>query len=156
MDTNDPTETNTQEMCMNTEAPLTAAESPLGRLFALLSTPDDHETPDYGDDAIDELHRWWTDSAWDEAEQTIAKMQEYGSGDLVALGQLIRRLSHLDPLPAVEAMQLGCLMYLAGKLERAVEAVRNGRPVSADTWFDIRVYAKMADAAACGVWQIDG
>jgi len=101
------------------------------------------------------LRQWWTDSAFDEADQTIAKMEEYGSGDLVALGQTLRRMAGRPALPPVEAMQLGCLIYMLGKIERAVEAVRDDRLIKEDTWFDLGVYAKMARAAQAGAWPIE-
>lgn len=100
------------------------------------------------------LRRWWTDTAFDEADRTIAKMTEYGSGDLVALGQTMRRMANRAPMEPVQAMELGCLMYLLGKIERAVEAVAADRPIKDDTWFDMHVYAKMAEAARAGVWQV--
>jgi hypothetical protein len=103
----------------------------------------------------DPLVRWWTDHAEDEAAQTVAKMVEYGSGDLVALGQNLRRMSGRPPLGNPEqAMELGCLMYLLGKVERAIEATRQDRQVKDDTWFDIAVYAKMVLAARAGAWEI--
>jgi len=111
-----------------------------------INNPDLNDTP---------LRQWWVDDAYDEADQTIAKMEEYGSGDLVALGQTIQRLAGRGPLPPVEAMQLGCLVYLCGKVERAIEAAKAGRPIKPDTLFDIGVYAKMARAAAAGKWVVD-
>lgn len=101
-----------------------------------------------------DLQTWWLDDAEDAARQTIVKMLEYGSGDLVSLGQHIRRMSDRAPLHPVESMELGCLVYILGKVERAVEAVAAGRPIKDDTWFDLEVYAKMARAARAGKWKI--
>lgn len=101
------------------------------------------------------LRRWWIDDAHDQADRTIAKMEEYGSGDLVALGQTMRRLANRPPFEDLtRAMELGCLMYLLGKIERAVEAVAADREVKDDTWFDAEVYTKMARAARAGKWEI--
>lgn len=105
----------------------------------------------------DALIVWWLDDAEDMARRTIAKMIEYGSGDLVSLGQHLCRMAD-RPLSEsdVHSMELGCLMYLLGKIERAVEAVKADRPIKDDTWFDIEVYAKMARAARSGAWKIGG
>lgn len=103
------------------------------------------------------LFTWWVDRAFDEAHQTIAKMEEYGSGDLVALGQNLRRMAGLPRLDdPVQAMELGCLVYMLGKVERAIEAVKAGRTVKDDTLFDVAVYAKMVLAARAGVWEVKG
>jgi len=102
-----------------------------------------------------DLRLWWVETAKEEAELTVAKMEEYGSGDLVALGQSMRRMAGRRPLDAVAAMELGCLMYLLGKVERAIESVAADRPIKDDTWFDAQVYAKMARAARAGVWKVN-
>jgi hypothetical protein len=107
------------------------------------------------DDGDSRLRQWWTDSAFDEADRTIAKKERYGSLDLVELGQALRRMSARPRLDdPCEAMELGCLMYLLGKIERAIENVARGNPIDSDHWFDIHVYAKMAQAARAGVWEI--
>lgn len=112
----------------------------------------DYEPPT---DATDALLRWWVDDAADEAERTAAKKAEYGSLDLVHLGQTLRRLQGRpefdDPR---EAMEHGCLMYVLGKVERMVEAAAQGRQIQEDSWFDLAVYAKMARAVRSGAWRL--
>lgn len=102
-----------------------------------------------------ELTRWWLEDSAALAAATVEKMAEYGSGDLVQLGQHLRRLAGRPIYADLDrAMQLGCLMYLIGKLERAVEACSEDRDVKDDTWLDIEVYAKMARANRAGVWKV--
>ena len=103
-----------------------------------------------GDIAL--LEQWWIDHARTEASATIAKMCEYGSGDLVAVGQQVRQLADRKPMVDADAMELGCLFYLIGKMERAISAHKRGDLPSDDTWFDIAVYAKMVLAKRAGVW----
>lgn len=100
------------------------------------------------------LEAWWIDHAWDEAHHTVEKMVRYGSRDLVVLGNTIRQMSDRPTLPALQAMELGCLIYLQGKIGRAVENIRQGREIDPDTWFDAAVYAKMAQAARAGAWPV--
>lgn len=101
------------------------------------------------------LRQWWTDQAFDEADRTIAKAEEYGSRDLVIIGQTLWRMAgRSSPLPDAKAMELGCLFYLIGKIQRAVEAVTTDRPISDDTWHDAAVYARMAQACRAGVWPL--
>lgn len=114
------------------------------------------ETPHYHEPAADSpLRRWWTDQAFDEADRTIAKMEEYGSMDLVHIGHgLWDVMGRTTPLSDAAAMELGCLFYTYGKIQRALSAVKHDRPILDDTWFDMHIYAKMAQAARAGVWPL--
>jgi hypothetical protein len=103
---------------------------------------------------MSELRKWWLAHAATEADATIAKMNEYGSGDLVAVGESVMRLAG-RPIPTDKsvAMEIGCLFYLIGKLERAVSAHKRGDLPSDDTWFDLAVYAKMVQAKRSNAWK---
>ena len=109
---------------------------------------------DLSEDSSESLSSWWIDHAIDEARRTCAKMAEYGSSDLVALGRTYAHMAGIPAPAAVEAMEIGCLIYLLGKVNRAVESVRQHRPILLDTWFDTAVYAKMAQAARAGAWEV--
>lgn len=100
------------------------------------------------------LRAWWRQHAEQTAAQTIDKMVEYGSGDLVALGQTVRRMANRPPVDTAQAMEIGCLFYLLGKVERAISAVTDDRRASDDTWLDIEVYATMVQAARAGAWLL--
>lgn len=101
------------------------------------------------------LRRWWTDQAFDEADRTISKMEEYGSMDLVHIGHAMWDvMGRTTKLSDVAAMELGCLFYVYGKVQRAMSAVKVDRPILDDTWFDMHIYAKMAQAARAGVWPL--
>lgn len=101
------------------------------------------------------LRRWWTDQSFDEADRTIAKMEEYGSLDLVHIGHGIWDMTGRSiTLTDAHAMELGCLFYVFGKVQRAMSAVKADRPILDDTWFDMHIYAKMAQAARAGVWPL--
>lgn len=102
---------------------------------------------------VSPLQDWWMDHAMFESEQTVAKMQEYGSKDLIAVGQQVAALANRPPLSEVAAFEIGCLFYLIGKMERAVSAIQRGDTASDDTWFDIAVYAKMVQAKRSGCWD---
>lgn len=98
------------------------------------------------------LQDWWREHAKTEAEQTVAKMIEYGSADLVAIGHKMAQMTERK-LTDNEAFELGCLFYLIGKVERAISAVERGARASDDTWFDIAIYAKMVQAKRAGAWK---
>jgi hypothetical protein len=101
------------------------------------------------------LKRWWIDQASDEADRTIDKMEQYGSLDLVHIGRMLWDvMGRTTPLSDIAAMEVGCLFYLYGKVQRAVSALKNDQPILEDTWFDMQIYSKMAQAARAGVWPL--
>lgn len=107
------------------------------------------------DDGDSKLRQWWTDQAFDEADRTIAKMEKYGSMDLVHIGRAFWEIAgRTEPLSDVEAMELGCLFYVYGKVQRAMSAVKSHQTILDDTWFDMHIYPKMAEAARAGVWPL--
>ena len=103
---------------------------------------------------MSELRNWWLDHAKVEADATIAKMEEYGSGDLVAIGRTFASMAGRTLESDIEAMELGCTFYLLGKIARVTSAVERGDRASSDTWFDIAVYAKMVLAARQEAWPV--
>lgn len=99
------------------------------------------------------LHTWWLEHAQDEARQTVRKMAEYGSGDLIGIGAAVTHMADRQPVSDDEAFEIGCLFYLIGKIERAISATNRGDTASDDTWFDIAIYAKMVQARRAGAWE---
>eukprot|EP00752_Nemacystus_decipiens_P016654 g14894.t1 len=98
-----------------------------------------------GSDPRSLLADWWEQSSRTQLDATVAKMDEYGSNDLVEIGSMMHRLSKHSPAPRTRAerIELGCFFYLLGKMARATEAIERGEWPSDDTWFDLEVYAKM-------------
>lgn len=101
----------------------------------------------------DPLTQWWLDHAQVEADQTVRKMREYGSADLVAVGAQVASLANRGVSSEQQAFEIGCLFYLIGKLERVVSATQRDEQASDDTWFDIAIYAKMVQAKRAGAWE---
>lgn len=101
-----------------------------------------------------ELEAWWIEQANQEIYATVAKAVEYGSGDLVEIGRMMARTAgRTGPANAGEITELGIFFYAYGKMARWAEAIREGRPVSADTLFDLGVYVRMAQRARqAGGW----
>ena len=98
---------------------------------------------------------WWLDQATSEATATVAKMEEYGSRDLVDIGRKMCEMQHrTEQVTDVVAMEIGCMFYLLGKVARVTSAIERGETASYDTWFDISVYAKMVLAARQGAWKL--
>jgi hypothetical protein len=92
------------------------------------------------------LHKWWTDHAASEADGMIAKLDEYGTGDLHEIGERLAALIDRD-VTQQQAYELGVMFYLIGKMQRVITAAELQRDASDDTWHDIAVYAKMVLAA---------
>jgi hypothetical protein len=111
----------------------------------------------------DETILWWLKSAYDEANATVVKAREYGSGELIYAGHVMnaihegRALSfgedgtgHISDAVAAETQ---IFHYVLGKMGRWVAAMTRHEPVSDDTLFDIGVYVRMIQRIrASGAW----
>lgn len=94
-----------------------------------------------------ELETWWVEQARAEFEPTIAKAVDYGSRDLVEIGQDLILGGYggdgFDASDEALCAEIGIWFYLRGKMARAMEAYRQGRKPSDDTMLDIGVYTRM-------------
>lgn len=92
------------------------------------------------------LSDWWMDTAADEVRLVAPKAVEYSAIDLIEYGRtlaLVMGINH--PITEEEATEIGIWGYLVGKVARWTGAIKEGRRVSTDTIFDIKIYAKMAE-----------
>ena len=104
-----------------------------------------------------ELERWWLAMANEEIERTVPKVIEYGSTDLAEIG---RQMASVSGLATPEGLtdeaywsELGITFYACGKMARVMEAVREGRVASDDSWFDLGVYVRMVQRVRhSGAW----
>lgn len=109
-----------------------------------------------------QLAQWWRDVAEEEIDKVVPKAVEYSAHDLALLGEWMRDL--IEPhrnegsAPSVVAdAELACWFYLAGKLGRAMGALREGRAPSDDTLEDIGIYCRMAQRIRqAGSWPGTG
>ncbi len=92
------------------------------------------------------LADWWQTTADDDLAACVPKMREYGSRDLSELGNWLGALMGWE-LDTAKATELGCIMYLVGKLARVHEALARREMPSEDTMHDITVYSMMARCA---------
>lgn len=94
-------------------------------------------------DKID-FRTWWVE--WvDNAAPTIQrKAAEYGSNSLAEMGRTFARAQGRNQLEDHEALEIGCMFYAKGKIERVLDAMLQGKLPSADTWGDLMIYAAMA------------
>ena len=101
-----------------------------------------------------ETREWWIDYATAEVDGMLAKMDEYGAGDLYKIGETFQAMTFWgiaqDEIDSQTHYELGVLFYLVGKVQRLLSAAERGRPASDDTWHDIAVYAKMVLATRKG------
>ncbi len=89
-----------------------------------------------------EFAEWWGKLVQTEAPTIGAKAKEYGSNSLAAMGRLYARGQGREVEPA-EALELGCYVYMYGKVQRVADAMINGKLPSMDTVLDTMVYAAM-------------
>lgn len=92
--------------------------------------------------ALDQFTSWWRTLVSCEAPVIARKAQEYGSNSLAAMGRLYARGQGREVEPA-EALELGCAVYMYGKVQRVADAMINGKSASRDTILDTMVYAAM-------------
>lgn len=92
------------------------------------------------------LAAWWRGEAEHEIHRTVPKAIEYGSGDLIDIGRQLAACISSFPASASEAdmAELGVAFYAYGKMARIMSAIQEGRKPSDDSWFDLGVYARMA------------
>lgn len=118
------------------------------------------EDPTESPDGWSELRGWWEQTAHDEIDGFIDKMEEYGgisrATDLIAIGKSLVAAGVPAPEPTDEVYtELGIWFYLRGKLARWEAAVAEGRRVSDDTLLDSGVYVRMAQRARqTGGWPV--
>ena len=86
--------------------------------------------------------QWWVDLSAEDAADATAKLNEYGSQDLVSIGQDLSLMMGWQTTPEVAA-ELGAAFYLRGKVARMVEAYRGKFVPSDDTIKDVVAYGMM-------------
>lgn len=100
------------------------------------------------------LEDWWIENAKQAIELVVPKAIEYSAIDLIEYGRtlaLVMDIGH--PISDEEATEIGIWGYLVGKVARWTGAIKEGRRVSDDTIFDIKIYATMAERTrAVGGW----
>ena len=97
------------------------------------------------------LDKWWCEHAAAESESMLAKLDEYGTGDLHEIGSRLAQFANWNDCTALQAYELCVMFYLIGKMQRVITAAHLQRDASDDTWHDIAVYAKMVMASRAKV-----
>lgn len=102
------------------------------------------DDPDAVISAREGFHAWWVAMANKAAPTIERKAGEYGSNSLAEMGRMFARAQGRPVIEDAEALEIGCMIYAKGKLERVLDAMLKGRTPSVDTWHDLGVYASMA------------
>lgn len=101
-----------------------------------------------------DLELWWDRTSRDDIAACIPKLEEYGSDDLVAIGDDLTRLMKWDDAPDRVKAEVGCAFYLRGKIARQFTAYAAHQLPSDDTLHDETVYSMMMRRIrAVGAWQ---
>lgn len=148
--------------CSNCRLTVAApAECPSGCNPKFLSRPFLHEDGDKEADMSEQdiskakasIEDWWLENSRQAIDAVAPKAAEYGSTDLAELGRDLAMLMNRDGMSHEELTELGIYMYMLGKFSRWRDAIKDGRRVSLDTIYDIKVYATMAERnRAVGGW----
>jgi hypothetical protein len=93
---------------------------------------------------IADLKEWWVEMASMDVGMVAEKAVTYGSNSLEQLGRKMAQLGGRKVVSSEEAQELGCWVYLTGKVERWTDAVMRGERPKDDTLTDIIAYATMA------------
>lgn len=103
---------------------------------------------------VEILNDWWLENATQAVELVAPKAVEYSAIDLIEYGRTLALVMGLDhAVSEEEATEIGIWGYLVGKVARWTGAIKEGRRVSDDTIFDIKIYATMAERTrAVGGW----
>lgn len=98
------------------------------------------------------LSEWWLKTATEEVRRTVPKSVQYGSYDLHLIGKVLGAVIGRK-LTSAEAEELGVAFYALGKIARIMSAYRDGHSPQDDDWFDLGVYARMAQRIReVGTW----
>lgn len=99
------------------------------------------------------LEAWWMQTSQDDLMATVPKAVEYSSSDLNMMGGVLANLLDLGHVDGNAEIELATLVYIQGKVARAIGAFKDGRAPSADTYHDITVYSMIARRAReAGGW----
>ena len=88
-----------------------------------------------------ELREWWLRRAQEEITATVPKAVEYSATDLEIMGAAMEQMG---AAPAGRGVEAAIAFYALGKLSRIVGRLAEGAEPSDDSWFDLGVYARMA------------
>lgn len=94
-------------------------------------------------DGEQQLAQWWREKAEAEIDQTVAKAVEYSATDLIDIGRSMARAAGRQ-VDDAHAAELAIAFYALGKVSRIMGAIERGELPNMDSWFDLGVYARMA------------
>lgn len=91
-----------------------------------------------------ELFEWMAKHQLELRKMADAKASEYGSLDLVLMGNILADLIPGLSQDGADRIQAAIAFYALGKLSRVFSALQEGKPAPTDSWLDLEVYALMA------------
>lgn len=89
------------------------------------------------------LANWWMRKAAAEVKQMVPKAIAYGSSDLKVMGEAMLEL-HPQMRGVVDGQELAIWFYVQGKIARLLGGYAQGELPDEDSWWDLKVYAGMA------------
>lgn len=102
------------------------------------------------------LAAWWVGKAQEETEGLVAKAVAYGGHDLLVMGKAMQAFMP-EGTPMEVAVEAAVAFYALGKVARLIEPLAKGQKASADSWYDLGVYARMGQhVQERGPWPFGG
>lgn len=92
------------------------------------------------------LRDWWEDKCRRDIDAMVPKAIEYGGGDLTLMADGMRLLQEMSGRKVERPVQreAAIAFYALGKIARILSALAEGRLPGEDSWYDLQIYAVMA------------
>jgi hypothetical protein len=92
------------------------------------------------------LRDWWEEKCRADIDSMVPKAIEYGGGDLTLMADGMRLLQQVGGRTVTRPVQreAAIAFYALGKIARILSAISEGRLPGEDSWYDLQIYAIMA------------
>lgn len=92
------------------------------------------------------LRAWWQDKSERDINAVVPKAIDYGGGDLTLMADGMKLFAQLGgrEVPRPVEREMAIAFYALGKIARIISGLAEGRLPNADSWYDLQIYAIMA------------
>lgn len=92
------------------------------------------------------LRAWWQDKSDRDINAVVPKAIDYGGGDLTLMADGMRLFAEIGGRKVERPVQreMAIAFYALGKIARIISGLAEGRLPNADSWYDLQIYALMA------------
>lgn len=92
------------------------------------------------------LRDWWSNKSQADIDAMVPKAIEYGGGDLTLMADGMALFAQMGggEVPRPVQREMAVAFYALGKIARIISALAEGRLPGEDSWYDLQIYAVMA------------